>query len=138
MNNRIFSGVQPSNNLTIGNYIGAIKNWIYMQYDYDSIFCIVNLHAITVAQNPKQLYENTLLTAATYLACGVDYKHSPIVIQSELSAHSELGWILGCMTPMGWLSRMTQFKDKSGKKQRKSRFRVICLSFFNGCGYSVI
>ncbi len=115
----IFSGVQPSNNLTIGNYIGAIKNWVSLQHDYDSIFCIVNLHAITVAQNPKELYDNTLATAATYLACGIDYKSNPIIIQSDINEHAELGWILGCMTPMGWLSRMTQFKDKSGKNKEK-------------------
>ncbi len=111
----IFSGIQPSGHLTIGNYLGAIKNWVAMQNHNDCIYCIVDLHAITISQNPKELKEACISNLALYLASGIDPKKSTIFIQSAVGAHAELGWILGCMTPLGWLKRMTQFKDKSGK-----------------------
>lgn len=108
----VFSGVQPTGNLHLGNYLGAIKNWVTLQKQYESIFCIVDLHAITVPQDPKLLTEHTRETAAAYIACGIDPKKSIIFNQSSVSGHSELAWILGCLTPMGWLERMTQFKEK--------------------------
>jgi len=114
---RIFSGVQPTGNLHLGNYLGAIRNWAALQRDYDSIFCIVDLHAITVPQEPEALrqaiYENT----AAYIAAGIDPKDCTIFVQSAIAAHSELAWIFNCQTPMGWLNRMTQFKEKAGKKK---------------------
>ncbi len=113
-NELVFSGVQPTGNLHLGNYLGAIKNWIDIQNKYRSIFCIVDLHAITVHQDPKALYESTLELAAVFLACGIDPKKSIIFPQSAVAAHSELAWILSCNTPLGWLNRMTQFKEKAG------------------------
>lgn len=109
---RVFSGIQPTGNLHLGNYLGAIRNWLDLQDRHDCLFGIMNLHAITVPQNPKELEANTLLAAATYLACGLDDKKSKIFIQSSISEHCELAWLLGCITPLGWLNRMTQFKDK--------------------------
>jgi tryptophanyl-tRNA synthetase len=117
---RIFSGIQPSGQLTIGNYLGALKQWAQLQSKYDSFYCIVDMHAITVAQDPGELREASLRNAALYLACGLDTKYCTIFVQSHVAAHAELGWILNCMTPMGWLNRMTQFKDKSGKLQADS------------------
>lgn len=117
MTKRILSGIQPTNNLTIGNYLGALKNWVTLQDQAENLFCIVDLHAITVPQDPKALYHATLEVAATYLAAGIDPKKSAIFVQSHVSAHAELGWLLSCMTPLGWLNRMTQFKDKAGKKR---------------------
>jgi tryptophanyl-tRNA synthetase len=109
---RIFSGVQPTGNLHIGNYLGAIKQWLELQDSYEAFFCVVDEHAITVPQNPKELQENTLNLAMIYLAAGVDPKKSTIFIQSHVPAHAELGWILNTMTPLGELERMTQFKSK--------------------------
>lgn len=111
----IFSGIQPSGHLTIGNYLGAIKNWVAMQEHNQCIYCIVDLHAITMPQDPKELKESCITNLALYLASGIDPAKSTIFIQSAVGAHAELGWIFGCMTPLGWLKRMTQFKDKSGK-----------------------
>lgn len=121
MMKRILSGIQPTNNLTIGNYLGAIKNWVAIQDtpDTKNLFCIVDLHAITVPQDPKVLHESILQTAAAYLASGIDPQKSHIFIQSHVRQHSELAWILSCNTPMGWLNRMTQFKDKAGKNRDK-------------------
>jgi tryptophanyl-tRNA synthetase len=113
----ILSGMQPTSGLTIGNYLGALKNWVAMQHDYTNYFCVVDSHAITVPQNPQELYNNSLELAAGYIAAGIDPKQSTIFIQSQVSAHAELGWILQCATPLGWLKRMTQFKDKAGKNQ---------------------
>lgn len=117
----IFSGIQPSGNLHIGNYIGAIRQWADLQNDPNSekdlIFCIVDLHAITVKQDPKILKEKILEVAALYIACGIDPKRSHIFIQSENHDHSYLAWIFDCITPLGWLNRMTQFKDKSEKQK---------------------
>ena len=113
----VFSGIQPSGSLHLGNYIGAIAQWRKMQEEYDSIFCIVDLHAITVLQDPKLLRQNILKTAALFIAAGIDPDKSHIFIQSENPNHAELSWILNCFTPFGQLTRMTQFKDKSAKQQ---------------------
>jgi len=113
MKARIFSGVQPSGNLHIGNYLGALKNWVEIQSGYESIFGIVDLHAVTVYQEPAELREKILETAALFLAVGIDPKQSMIVVQSSVPEHSELAWMLTCVTPVGWLERMTQYKAKS-------------------------
>ena len=112
MKKRIFSGVQPTGNLHIGNYLGAIKNWVPLQHEYESFFCIVNLHAITLPQDPAVLRQKTLDLARIYLAAGIDPEVSTIFIQSDVPAHTELTWILSCIARMGELERMTQFKDK--------------------------
>lgn len=109
----IFSGVQPTGVMTLGNYLGAIKNWVALQDEYNCAYCIVNMHAITVKQDPKELRENTLKAYALMLACGVDPEKSIAFIQSHVPAHAELNWVLSCSTQFGELSRMTQFKDKS-------------------------
>lgn len=110
---RIFSGVQPSGDLTLGNYIGAIKNWTKLQDDYECLYCIVDLHSITVRQNPQDLRKRTLEVLMQYLAAGIDPEKSCVFIQSHVSAHAELAWVLNCNAQMGELSRMTQFKEKS-------------------------
>lgn len=111
---KIFSGIQPTNIVHIGNYLGAIKNWVELQNKADeTIFCIVDLHAITVSQDPKQLQDNILKMAALYIACGIDTKESTIFVQSSRPEHTELAWILNCHATMGELQRMTQFKEKS-------------------------
>lgn len=115
MSGRIFSGVQPTGNLHLGNYLGAIRNWVDMQNSYECIFCIVDLHAITVPQDPEALRKATREVTAAYIACGIDPEKATIFNQSMVSVHAELAWILGCFTPLGWLNRMTQFKDKAGK-----------------------
>lgn len=112
---RIFSGVQPSGMLTIGNYLGAIKNWTALQDDYDCIYCVVDMHAITVRQEPALLRRRTLETLAVYIAAGLDTQKNTLFIQSHVPAHAELSWVLSCYTMFGELSRMTQFKDKSQK-----------------------
>ncbi|PIZ01083.1 tryptophan--tRNA ligase [bacterium (Candidatus Howlettbacteria) CG_4_10_14_0_8_um_filter_40_9] len=112
---RIFSGIQPSGEMHIGNYLGAIKNWVDLQNDCENIFCIVDLHAITVPQEPKILKRRIREIAKIYIACGIDPKKSTIFVQSDRPEHSELGWILNCFTYVGELSRMIQFKDKSEK-----------------------
>jgi tryptophanyl-tRNA synthetase len=111
----VFSGIQPSGNLHIGNYIGAISQWVKIQNERDAIFCVVDLHAITVSQDPVQLKEKALEIAALYLACGIDPKKAHIFVQSENPDHTTLTWILNCITPFGQLERMTQFKEKSQK-----------------------
>src|SRR5579872_4543454 len=113
MKSRVLSGVQPSGSLHIGNYLGALANWVRIQYDYESIFCIVDLHAITVYQPPDELRAKVRELAALFLACGIDPKHSRVIVQSTVSGHAELAWLLTCVTPMGWLERMTQFKAKA-------------------------
>src|SRR5271165_498101 len=114
---RVLSGIQPSGNLHIGNYLGALANWVRIQYDFESIFCIVDLHAITVYQKPDELRAAIRDLAALFLAAGIDPKHSRIVVQSSVPAHAELAWLLTCVTPMGWLERMTQFKAKSALQE---------------------
>ena len=116
---RVFSGIQPSGGLHIGNYLGAIRNWVRNQDQYDNIFCIVDLHAITVPQDPAALRENTLDLAAIYLASGIK-EDQAMFVQSHVPAHAELAWVLECFIPMGWLERMTQFKEKSGKERERS------------------
>jgi tryptophanyl-tRNA synthetase len=113
MKARVFSGVQPTGNLHIGNYLGALKNWVEIQGNYESIFGIVDLHAITVYQEPSELRAKILETAGLFLAAGIDPKHSTIVVQSSVPEHAELAWMLTCVTPVGWLERMTQYKAKS-------------------------
>ena len=115
--NRIFSGVQPTGNLHLGNYLGAIRNWVRLQRDYDCIFCIVDLHALTLPQDPAQLRAQTREVTAAYIASGIDPERCIIFNQSTVSGHAELGWLLGCLTPLGWLNRMTQFKEKAGKQR---------------------
>ncbi|MDC9623198.1 tryptophan--tRNA ligase [Xenorhabdus sp. XENO-7] len=111
----VFSGAQPSGELTIGNYMGALRQWVKMQDEYDCIYCIVNQHAITVRQDPNELKKRTLDTLALYLACGIDPKKSTIFVQSHVPQHSQLSWVLNCYTYFGELGRMTQFKDKSAR-----------------------
>ena len=112
---RIFSGIQPSGELTLGSYMGAIKNWVALQDEYDCIYCIVDMHAITVRQVPADLRRRSLEQLAQYIACGLDPKKNIMFIQSHVPQHAELAWVLGCYTQFGELSRMTQFKDKSQK-----------------------
>ncbi len=112
---RLYSAVQPTNNLTIGNYIGAIKNWVNLQNEYDCIFAIANMHAITVRQNPAELRQKTLALLALYIACGIDPEKCVLYLQSHVSAHAELAWVLNTFTYVGEMERMTQFKDKSAK-----------------------
>lgn len=111
----VFSGAQPSGELTIGNYMGALRQWVNMQDDYDCIYCIVDLHAITVRQDARQLRKATLDTLALYLACGIDPQKSTIFVQSHVPEHTQLSWVLNCYSYFGELSRMTQFKDKSAR-----------------------
>jgi tryptophanyl-tRNA synthetase len=115
--NRIFSGVQPTGNLHLGNYLGAIRNWVALQRDFECIFCIVDLHALTLPQDPDELRASTREVTAAYIAAGIDPQHCIIFNQSMVSAHAELAWLLGCLTPLGWLNRMTQFKEKAGKQR---------------------
>ena len=110
---RIFSGIQPSGDLTLGSYMGAIKNWVALQDEYECVYCIVDMHAITVRQNPADLRRRCLSQLAQYIACGLDPQKSVLFIQSHAPQHAELGWILGCYTQFGELSRMTQFKQKA-------------------------
>ena len=114
---RIFSGIQPSGELHIGNYLGALKNWVRIQNDYECIFCIVDLHAVTVYQDPAELRAKILEIAALYLAAGIDPKDCAVMVQSAVPAHAELAWMLTCVTPIGWLERMTQYKVKAAKQE---------------------
>jgi tryptophanyl-tRNA synthetase len=114
---RIFSGIQPTGNIHLGNYLGALRSWVALQREYESFFCIVNLHAITFAQNPRALAEKTRELARIYLAVGIDPEISTIFVQSDVAAHAELTWLLNCITRMSELERMTQFKDKSRKQE---------------------
>jgi tryptophanyl-tRNA synthetase len=116
MPKRIFSGIQPTGNIHLGNYLGALRNWVALQHEYESFFCIVNLHAITVPQDPKLLAAKTRELARIYLAAGIDPKVSTIFVQSDVSQHAELTWILNCIARMSELERMTQFKDKTRRQ----------------------
>ncbi|MBE9045072.1 tryptophan--tRNA ligase [Pleurocapsales cyanobacterium LEGE 10410] len=113
---RVLSGIQTTGNLHLGNYLGAIRNWVEIQQDYDNFFFFADLHAITVPHDPKVLAENTLKMAAVYLASGIDLECSTIFVQSHISAHSELTWLFNCVTPLNWLERMIQFKEKAVKQ----------------------
>ncbi|MGO1119443.1 tryptophan--tRNA ligase [Rhodovibrionaceae bacterium A322] len=117
---RVFSGVQPTGNLHLGNYLGAIRNFVGLQDDSECIYCVVDLHAITLWQDPVELTRNTREVAAAYLAAGVDPKKSIIFNQSQVPAHAELAWVFNCVARLGWLNRMTQFKDKAGKNREKA------------------
>ena len=118
---RIFSGMQPTGNLHLGNYLGAVRNWVALQHDYECFFCIVDMHAITVPQDPEELRRATREVTAAYIASGVDPKRCAIYHQSALGGyHAELSWILGTITPLGWLNRMTQFKEKAGKRREQA------------------
>ena len=117
MKGRIFSGIQPSGSLHLGNYLGAIRNWVRLQGEYEAIYCVVDLHAITQAQDPKALRERTIEVAASFIASGLDVEKTTIFAQSQVPQHTQLAWIFNCVTPLGWLNRMTQFKDKAGKKK---------------------
>ena len=117
MKKRVFSGVQPTGNLHIGNYLGAIKNFVQLQHDYECIFCVVDLHAITVYQDPAELRAKIREILALFMACGIDPKVATLMVQSTVPGHAELGWMLTCVTPVGWLERMTQYKDKSLKQE---------------------
>lgn len=117
MTKRIFSGAQPTGNVHLGNYLGALKNWVALQHEYESFFCIVNLHAITVTHDPKALAQKTRDLARIYLAVGIDPQVSTIFIQSDVPEHAELTWVLNCVARMGELERMTQFKEKAKKQQ---------------------
>jgi len=119
MSKRIFSGAQPTGNLHIGNYLGALRNWVALQHEYESFFCVVDLHAITVPQDPKLLAAKTKEVARIYLAAGIDPKVSTVFVQSDVQEHAELAWILNCVVRISELERMTQFKDKA-KKQREN------------------
>tara|TARA_B100001057_G_scaffold456072_1_gene503138 strand:+ start:334 stop:1335 length:1002 start_codon:yes stop_codon:yes gene_type:complete len=122
MKKKIFSGVQPTGNLHLGNYLGALKNFVELNNDIQNncVFCVVDLHAITINQDPNDLKSNIYETVATFIASGIDPKKSIIFSQSQVSAHSELAWILSCTAKMGWLNRMTQFKEKAGKDKEKA------------------
>jgi tryptophanyl-tRNA synthetase len=117
MKARVFSGIQPTGSPHIGNYLGALKNWAKIQYDYDSIYCIVDLHAVTVYQDPAELRAKIEELAGMLLAIGIDPTHSSLVVQSSIPAHAELAWMLTCVTPLGWLERMTQFKAKTAAQR---------------------
>ena len=117
---RIFSGVQPTGDLHLGNYLGAIRNFVGLQSDFECIYCVVDMHAITVWQDPKLLAPHTREVAAAFLASGIDPETSIIFNQSQVTAHAELGWVFNCVARVGWLNRMTQFKEKAGKHRENA------------------
>ena len=123
---RVLSGVEPTGNLHIGNWLGAIKNWVDLQDSYETFFCVVDLHAITVPHDTNLLASNTLSTAALYISCGIDPSKSSIFVQSQVPQHSELCWILNCITPLNWMERMIQFKEKSVKQGKN-----VSIGLFN-------
>lgn len=118
--NRIFSGVQPTGNLHLGNYLGAIRNWVRLQHDYECLYCVVDMHAITVWQDPKELRANTREVAAGLIAAGIDPQRNILFNQSQVPGHAELAWIFNCVARLGWLNRMTQFKEKAGKQRENA------------------
>jgi len=117
---RVFSGIQPSGIPTLGNYLGAIRNWVTLQADHDCLWCVVDLHAITAWQDPAALRQQTLEMAAVLLACGVDHRKHVLFLQSSVRAHAQLAWIFNCVARLGWLNRMTQFKEKAGKDRENA------------------
>ncbi len=130
---RVFSGVQPSGNLHLGNYLGAIRNWVADQAEYDNIFCIVDLHAITVPMDPKELHLSIRQLAALYVACGLDTRYCKLFVQSHVHQHAEMSWIMNCFTPVGWLSRMTQFKSKAGEHMDSVGTGLFCYPTLMAC-----
>ncbi len=133
MKKRVFSGIQPTGNLHLGNYLGALRNWVETQDEYDNIFCIVDLHAITLPIDPKELHESIRRLAAIYIACGLDPDVSKIFVQSHVHEHAEMSWILNCYTPMGWLNRMTQFKSKAGDNLESVGTGLYCYPVLMAC-----
>ena len=130
---RVFSGVQPTGNIHLGNYLGAIRNWVTAQAEYDNIFCIVDLHAITLPIDPQELHTNTRKLAALYLACGLDTRYCKLFVQSHVHEHAEASWIMNCFTPMGWLNRMTQFKTKAGDHADSVDTGLYCYPVLMAC-----
>ena len=118
---RVLSGIQPTGNLHLGNYLGAIRNWVALQDSFESIYCVVDLHAITVAQDPAQLRQSTREVAASLIAAGISPERAIIFNQSQVPQHSQLAWIFSCVARLGWLNRMTQFKEKAGKNRENAR-----------------
>ncbi|MEA1926022.1 MAG: tryptophan--tRNA ligase [Patescibacteria group bacterium] len=131
MQKTVFSGIQPSGNLHLGNYLGAIRNWVTLQEEFNSIFCVVDLHAITAPQDPKQLKEKIIEVAKIYLSAGIDPKNSVIFVQSQIPQHTELMWILNTITKTGELYKMTQFKDKSGTSETKENLLSVDAGLLN-------
>ena len=131
----LYSAIQPTNNLTIGNYIGPIRNWISLQNDYNCFFAVANMHAITVRQVPAELRQKTLEVIALYIACGVDPEKCVMYVQSHVPAHAELCWVLNTFTYVGEMERMTQFKDKSLRHAENIKYGADGLPRFNGGGY---
>ena len=118
--NRILSGIQPTAKMHLGNYLGAVRNWVGLQDSFETLYCVVDLHALTVPQVPEELRAQTRELAATLLAAGIDPARSTVFVQSQVPAHSELAWLFSCLTPIGWLNRMTQFKEKAGKQREQA------------------
>jgi tryptophanyl-tRNA synthetase len=133
MKKRVFSGIQPTGNIHLGNYLGAIRNWVATQKEFENIFCIVDLHAITLPIDPQELHSNSRKLAALYLACGLDPKHCNFFIQSHVRQHAEASWIMNCFTPMGWLNRMTQFKTKAGEQTDTVDTGLYCYPVLMAC-----
>ena len=132
---RIFSGIQPSGNLHLGNYLGAMKNWVALQDEYECIFCMVDMHAITVWQDPAELRATTRELAAGMIAAGIDPVKNVLFNQSQVSAHAELAWVFNCVARMGWLNRMTQFKEKAGKNRENVSVGLFALPLPDGGGH---
>ncbi len=130
---RVFSGIQPTGNLHLGNYLGAIRNWVGSQAEYDNIFCIVDLHAITLPIDPHELHANSRKLAALYIACGLDTRYCKLFIQSHVREHAEMSWIMNCFTPTGWLNRMTQFKTKAGSNEDSVDAGLYCYPVLMAC-----
>src|SRR5438132_7750289 len=130
---RVFSGVQPTGNLHLGNYLGAIRNWVAVQAEYDNIFCIVDLHAITVPIDPQELHLSIRQLSALYLACGLDTRYCKLFVQSHVRQHAEMSWIMNCFTPLGWLNRMTQFKSKAGEHMDSVSAGLYCYPTLMAC-----
>jgi tryptophanyl-tRNA synthetase len=118
--NRIFSGIQPTGHLHLGNYLGALRNWVRLQDEFECLYCVVDMHAITVWQEPRELRDSSRTAAAAMIACGVDPASSIIFVQSQVAAHAQLAWIFNCVARLGWLNRMTQFKEKAGKHRENA------------------
>jgi tryptophanyl-tRNA synthetase len=130
---RVFSGIQPTGNIHIGNYLGAIRNWANSLPEYDNIFCIVDLHALTQPIDPQELRQSTRQLSALYLACGLDTRYCNLFVQSHVHEHPEASWIMTCFTPMGWLSRMTQFKSKAGENMDSVSTGLYCYPVLMAC-----
>jgi tryptophanyl-tRNA synthetase len=130
---RVFSGIQPTGNMHLGNYLGALRNWTQAQAEYDNIFCIVDLHALTMPIDPQELRQSIRQLAALYLATGLDLRYCTLFVQSHMHEHSEASWIMECFTPMGWLNRMTQFKSKAGENMDTVSSGLYCYPVLMAC-----